>query len=256
MAVIAYGGIWWFMCGQWSTDLKKTSKKHHALLGKGGTGLRDFCCTVPKFTLRFDYMACVSEEAGEAQATMQNAGLVRKKKCKKSNPDDTVKYTMTMDGVKSMTHTLDHKAAEWRGLPSHPLMNVFIDQQVFNAVSFFYLCVSFRIFRVRHVHGAQRTRTGLVMILQVIAFLREIIQSKGMNFEDTVTLYKGSHSVKMHFVEGAETMIISRKSMSENDFEGKPTETYEIWREAIMSRLRRCGGKAAVLNVYPFLHDD
>ena len=129
MCMLAYGALWWFMCGQFSLDVKDTN----ALLGGGGVGLRDFNSNGPRFIWRFGYYAVVSEEAGEAQPCMQNVGLVRQKKKRAQPVKETMEHVVRMGAIRGMTGG-DRKAAIWENENDFPPVNLIIDQDVFSRV--------------------------------------------------------------------------------------------------------------------------
>ena len=132
MAVVAYGALWWWMVNQWSNDLGRTSYKKHFLLGPT-TGLRDFYVNGPMFHFRYTYCAVVSEEAGEAQPTMQVASRVRKDKREKQPIADTLHVSMAETATKNLTGGSGGRI-QWQRPQEFLFLNVYIHQRLFATV--------------------------------------------------------------------------------------------------------------------------
>ncbi len=132
MIFMAYGALWWWMVGQLHKDQEEKGKdmsKMNALM-KSGIGLRDFYLHGILFALRYGFLGVLSDEAGEANPCMVNAGRSRKAHARGNRVENTVSDTAMWTLVDNITKGGYERKQFFEANRFH-LDDVIIDQQIF-----------------------------------------------------------------------------------------------------------------------------
>ncbi len=132
MIFLAYGALWWWMVGQLHKDQGEKGSEMSGMnaLMKSGIGLRDFYLHGILFALRYEFLGVLSDEVGEANPVMQNAGRSRKAHASGNRVEDTVADTAMWTLVKTITKGGYERKKFFEPNKFH-LKDVIIDQQIF-----------------------------------------------------------------------------------------------------------------------------